>query len=117
MQKRRLGRTGFDVSVLGLGCYQLTGEFKVSSDESHRITDAAYRLGLNLFDTAQFYGAGESEEIVGNIDEEAWAENGSLSARPVVHVTLAAAHRALDGYLGGRFLTSIKHLLQNPEKL
>lgn len=53
----------------------------------------------------------------GNIADEAWAENGSIGARPVIHVTLAADHRAIDGYLGSRFLTAIKDHLQNPEAL
>ena len=53
----------------------------------------------------------------GNIVEEAWAENDAISARPVVHVTLAADHRAIDGYLGGRFLMALKNNLQNPAEL
>lgn len=53
----------------------------------------------------------------GNIVEEAWAEDGQLSARPVVHVTLAADHRAIDGYLGSRFLMALKRNLQKPEAL
>jgi pyruvate dehydrogenase E2 component (dihydrolipoamide acetyltransferase) len=53
----------------------------------------------------------------GNIVEEAWAEDGKLSARPVVHVTLAADHRAIDGYLGSRFLMALKRNLQKPESL
>lgn len=53
----------------------------------------------------------------GNIVEEAWAEDGKLSARPVVHVTLAADHRAIDGYLGSRFLMALNRNLQKPETL
>ena len=53
----------------------------------------------------------------GSIAEEAWAENGALSARQVVHVSISADHRAIDGYLGGRFLTSLKNYLQNPASL
>jgi pyruvate dehydrogenase E2 component (dihydrolipoamide acetyltransferase) len=53
----------------------------------------------------------------GNIVEEAWAEEGKLSCRPVVHVTLAADHRAIDGYLGSRFLMALKKNLQKPEAL
>ena len=53
----------------------------------------------------------------GSISEDAWAENGELSARPVVHVSISADHRAIDGYLGGRFLTSLKKNLQNPASL
>lgn len=53
----------------------------------------------------------------GSIVEEAWVDNDAISARPVVHVTLAADHRAIDGYLGGRFLTALKNNLQNPVAL
>ena len=53
----------------------------------------------------------------GTITEEAWAENGTISSRPVIHVTLAADHRAIDGYLGSRFLSAIKDHLQNPAAL
>ncbi|MBT8180437.1 MAG: 2-oxo acid dehydrogenase subunit E2 [Eudoraea sp.] len=53
----------------------------------------------------------------GNIVEEAWAEDGKLSARPIVHVTLAADHRAIDGYQGSRFLMALKRNLQKPEAL
>ena len=53
----------------------------------------------------------------GTITEEAWAENGTISSRPVLHVTLAADHRAIDGYLGSKFLTEIKDHLQNPTAL
>lgn len=53
----------------------------------------------------------------GSITEEAWAENDAISARPVIHATLAADHRAIDGYLGGKFLSAIKKNLQNPTEL
>ena len=53
----------------------------------------------------------------GNISEQPWAENGALSVRSVVNVTLAADHRAIDGHLGSKFLTSIKNNLQIPEEL
>lgn len=53
----------------------------------------------------------------GSITEEAWAENNTISSRSVIHATLAADHRAIDGYLGGKFLSSIKKNLQNPTEL
>jgi pyruvate dehydrogenase E2 component (dihydrolipoamide acetyltransferase) len=43
--------------------------------------------------------------------------DGLLGVRPVVVTTLAADHRATDGYTGGRFLTAITDLLQRPEEL
>ena len=53
----------------------------------------------------------------GKIVERPWAVNGLLGIRPVVVTTLAADHRATDGYTGGRFLTAIAQLLQRPEEL
>jgi pyruvate dehydrogenase E2 component (dihydrolipoamide acetyltransferase) len=53
----------------------------------------------------------------GKIVERPWAVGGMLGVRPVVVSTLAADHRATDGYTGARFLTLIADLLQRPEEL
>ena len=61
---RRLGRTGWNVTELGMGGYQYTGEFGVSQEEAGKILDLAFEAGINFFDTAAMYGFGESEELV-----------------------------------------------------
>jgi pyruvate dehydrogenase E2 component (dihydrolipoamide acetyltransferase) len=53
----------------------------------------------------------------GKVLEQAWAENASVTARPVVVATLAADHRATDGHLGGQFLDALASRLQAPEGL
>ena len=53
----------------------------------------------------------------GGISERPWAEAGMVGARPVVHATLAADHRASDGHAGSRFLEEIDRRLQKPEEL
>jgi pyruvate dehydrogenase E2 component (dihydrolipoamide acetyltransferase) len=53
----------------------------------------------------------------GKVVERPWAVGGLLGIRPVVITTLAADHRATDGYTGARFLTLIADLLQRPEEL
>lgn len=53
----------------------------------------------------------------GKIVERPWAANGMIGARPVLHASLAADHRASDGHRGGLFLSAIERLLQEPEKL
>ena len=65
MKKRRMGRTGWEVSELGLGCFQYTGEFNVRQEEAGKILDLAFQEGINYFDTAPMYGSGESEELLG----------------------------------------------------
>ena len=54
---------------------------------------------------------------LGRIMEQPWAENGTMTARPVLSATLAADHRASDGHVGAQFLDRLNHLLQEPEKL
>ena len=63
MQYTQLGRTGAKVSRLALG----TMNFGWHADEatSHTIMDTALDAGINFFDTADIYGAGGSEEILG----------------------------------------------------
>jgi pyruvate dehydrogenase E2 component (dihydrolipoamide acetyltransferase) len=53
----------------------------------------------------------------GRIAERAWAERGAVSARPTLHVTLSADHRASDGQRGARFLAALARGLERPEDL
>jgi len=63
--KRRLGRTNLKVTALGLGGFQYTGEFGVSREEADRVLDHAFDAGINYHDTAEMYGFGEGEELLG----------------------------------------------------
>lgn len=73
---RTLGRSGIEVSALGMGCWAIGGPLwgeggqpfgwgEVDDDESVRTIHAALDLGVTLFDTASNYGAGHSERILG----------------------------------------------------
>jgi len=53
----------------------------------------------------------------GKITERPWAVGGLLGVRPLIATTLAADHRATDGYTGARFLAVLADLLQQPEEL
>jgi pyruvate dehydrogenase E2 component (dihydrolipoamide acetyltransferase) len=53
----------------------------------------------------------------GKLVERPWARDGLVGSKPVVRTTLSADHRASDGHVGARFLTTIDHLLQQPEAL
>src|SRR5437660_3873528 len=63
MEYRSLGRTGVQVSALCLGCMNFG--WGTEEDESTRIMHAAIDSGVNFFDTANVYGRGSSEEVVG----------------------------------------------------
>ena len=65
MEQRPLGRTGADVSVIGLGTWQLGGDWGNVDEESAReVLDAALDAGVTLLDTADVYGGGRSEERI-----------------------------------------------------
>jgi aryl-alcohol dehydrogenase-like predicted oxidoreductase len=65
MELRPLGRTGVHVSSFCLGAMMFGAWGNPDQDESIRIIHAALDAGINFIDTADVYGAGESEEIVG----------------------------------------------------
>jgi aryl-alcohol dehydrogenase-like predicted oxidoreductase len=75
MFKRILGRSGIEVSALGLGCWAIGGPFswngvpkgwgQVDDAQSIRAIHRALELGITLFDTAAVYGAGHSERVLG----------------------------------------------------
>src|SRR6266550_7213761 len=68
MEKRKFGRTGLDVSLLGFGCGAVGGlMIKGSAADQERAVGRALELGINYFDTAQMYGNGESERNLGRV--------------------------------------------------
>ncbi|WP_375484631.1 aldo/keto reductase [uncultured Jatrophihabitans sp.] len=71
MHKRTLGRTGREVSVVGLGTWQLGGDWgEVDDARSVEILTAALESGVTLFDTADVYGDGRSEQTIGRFLRE-----------------------------------------------
>ncbi|WDV51268.1 aldo/keto reductase [Streptomyces coeruleorubidus] len=73
---RQLGRSGIEVSALGFGCWAIGGEWqgadgqplgwgRVDDEESVRAVRRALDLGVTFFDTADTYGAGHSERVLG----------------------------------------------------
>jgi aryl-alcohol dehydrogenase-like predicted oxidoreductase len=65
MERRILGRTGLSVSVLGIGSAQFGGFGLKDEEACVRVTHQALDAGINLIDTADFYGFGKSETITG----------------------------------------------------
>ncbi|MDD4971740.1 MAG: aldo/keto reductase [Paludibacter sp.] len=69
MKKRILGKTGFEISEISLGTWQVGGKWGEKFDHSNadRILNTAVDHGVNFIDTADVYGNGESEKAVGRL--------------------------------------------------
>ena len=79
MRTRALGRSGLQVSEVSLGSWLTLGS-GVDFSETARLVHRAFDLGINLFDTADVYAAGEAEKALGE----------SLRELPRHHIVLAS---------------------------
>jgi aryl-alcohol dehydrogenase-like predicted oxidoreductase len=66
VELRRLGKSGLQVSEVGLGCNNFG--MKIDRETTHKVVDKAVELGVTLFDAADIYGkSGGSETMLGQI--------------------------------------------------
>jgi aryl-alcohol dehydrogenase-like predicted oxidoreductase len=67
MRKRKLGSSGLEVSVIGLGCMGLSSGYGPAADtrDAIRLIRTAVEHGVTFFDTAEAYGPYKNEEVVG----------------------------------------------------
>jgi aryl-alcohol dehydrogenase-like predicted oxidoreductase len=73
VHRRSFGRTGWEISEIGFGAWQLGGQWgPVDDDASVRALLDAYARGINFVDTAEMYGSGHSEEVIGR-SLQAWS--------------------------------------------
>ncbi|MDP9826023.1 aldo/keto reductase [Kineosporia succinea] len=71
MEKRTLGRTGRSVGVVGLGAWQLGADWgSVSTHDALATLHAAVEAGVTFIDTADVYGDGRSEKVIGKLLKE-----------------------------------------------
>ncbi len=71
METRQLGRTGKQVGVVGLGCWQLGGDWgQVDENDALAVLHAAVDAGVTFLDTADVYGDGRSETLIGRFLKE-----------------------------------------------
>ena len=79
MVYRPLGKTGMDVSILSFGASSLGSVFRKTDDaESVRVVHKVLKSGINLIDTAPWYGHGKSERRAGR-GSEGRPQRGVLS--------------------------------------
>jgi aryl-alcohol dehydrogenase-like predicted oxidoreductase len=67
MEQRKLGTAGLTVSVLGLGCSSMSLPIVADERESEATVNRAVELGISFFDTANCYGEGHNERLLGRV--------------------------------------------------
>ena len=66
LEKKTLGKTGLEVTRVGLGCAAIGGLYgDIPDEQAYAVVSRALSLGMNLFDTAPLYGYGKSEIRLG----------------------------------------------------
>jgi len=85
LEYRFLGRTGLKVSVISLGSWVTYGGH-VADKEAFKSIKVAYDAGVNFFDTAENYSAGQAEVVLGKaIKHFGWEQNDLVISTKVHH--------------------------------
>lgn len=109
MNKRKLGKSGFEVSEIGLGCWQFGGDFGAIDDARALATlTAATQAGVTFFDTADVYGSGHSETLIGRYCQES-------GARPTIATKVGRSAELFPGNYGYEDVR--RHLDASAERL
>jgi len=112
MKKRKLGSQGLVVSELGLGCMGMSQFYGPRDDaESTAALERAIELGLDFFDTADIYGQGHNEELVGKVLRQ--HRNQVIIATKFGNLFLPDGTRAINGkpeYVSSACNASLKRL-------
>jgi myo-inositol catabolism protein IolS len=123
MEKRVLGETGLEVSVIGFGAMTIGGAFgPVDDDESNRALHAAIDAGMNFIDTSDAYGGGRSESVIGGFLEErsdrddilVFTKGGNNMSTGNTDFTPGYIAKALESSLRRLGVTPALYLLHNP---
>ncbi len=122
MQERPLGRTGVTVSRIALGCGGFGGIGTAppffgrgeSEEQAFDLMDAAWDMGVTLFDTADAYGGGRSEKAIGS-----WLRAKGPAARERIVLTTKVFHSVVGdpqdrGLARDRILRQIEGTLARP---
>ncbi|GAA0285865.1 aldo/keto reductase [Halobacterium noricense] len=112
MKQRRLGSTGFDVSEVSLGTWEIGADWgDVGEAEGKDAVRAALDAGVNFLDTADVYGDGRSERLISEVLDEREADereasnraSGGAASRDEDPIVATKAGRRLDPHEADRY--------------
>ena len=99
--RRPLGRTGQTVSAMGLGCMGMSEFYGARDDaESIRVIHRAIEMGIDLLDTADVYGVGENEKLIGEALRRAGLSSGRSRERVILATKFGNVRDASGAFKG-----------------
>ncbi|GAB2979676.1 aldo/keto reductase [Streptomyces pseudoechinosporeus] len=99
MEQRVIGRINQQVSVVGLGTWQLGADWgEVKEEDALAVLDAAVDSGVTFFDTADVYGDGRSEQLIGRYLHERPDADLLVATKMGRRVAQEPAHYTLDNF-------------------
>ncbi|GAA2664654.1 aldo/keto reductase [Streptomyces vastus] len=99
MEQRVIGRINQQVSVVGLGTWQLGADWgEVKEEDALAVLDAAVESGVTFFDTADVYGDGRSEQLIGRYLRERPDADLLVATKMGRRVAQEPAHYTLDNF-------------------
>ncbi|WHT22985.1 aldo/keto reductase [Crossiella sp. CA-258035] len=99
MEQRVLGRTGRQVGVVGLGAWQLGADWgEVDEDQALAVLAAAVESGVTLIDTADVYGDGRSERLIGRFLRSHGGDGITVATKMGRRVEQVPANYTLDNF-------------------
>jgi aryl-alcohol dehydrogenase-like predicted oxidoreductase len=99
MEQRMLGRTGRLVSVVGLGTWQLGADWgNVAEADAMAVLRAAVESGVTFFDTADVYGDGRSERIIGRFLADNAGQGITVATKMGRRVEQSEEHYTLENF-------------------
>lgn len=114
MQQRNLGRSKLRVGEVGLGCWSFGGAYgPTDMKESHEALKRALDLGMDFLDTANVYGNGVSEQVIGAFLKNNPGSKFTIATKGGIHRPPGATTRTFDNsadYLRGALEDSLERL-------
>jgi aryl-alcohol dehydrogenase-like predicted oxidoreductase len=99
MEKRVLGKTGKPVSIVGLGTWQLGADWgSVADSDALAVLRAATQSGVTFFDTADVYGDGRSERIIGRFLADIYGQGVTVATKMGRRVAQVPSNYTLENF-------------------
>jgi aryl-alcohol dehydrogenase-like predicted oxidoreductase len=99
MEKRVLGKTGKPVSIVGLGTWQLGADWgSVTESDALAVLRAAVESGVTFFDTADVYGDGRSERIIGRFLNDIYGQGVTVATKMGRRVAQVPSNYTLENF-------------------